>query len=118
MIRRWLAAATFVALVLACASPTLPLPPPEAPDQAVVDAEHVTLTAGCGGAEAQATIVIQNQGVNGQGDPAPGNIWGSTVPATECGSWSATVFARANDTLMITQQYGSAISIPAYITVQ
>ena len=37
---------------VACASPTLPLPPPEAPTQtAGPDADHVKLSAACGGAE-------------------------------------------------------------------
>ncbi|MGO9835159.1 MAG: hypothetical protein ACLP1X_13180 [Polyangiaceae bacterium] len=118
MSRRWLAAATFVALVLACASPTLPLPPPEAPSVEVVDAEHVTLTAGCGGALALAYISILNQGPNGNGDPTDGGQYGSIAQATSCGSWSITVFARANDTLVITQSSDNVTSLPTDVLVQ
>jgi hypothetical protein len=112
MLRRWLAAATFVALVLACASPTLPLPPPEAPTQQVVDATHVTLTAGCGGAEPNAEITVQNQT-----ETDPNNANGSNTHATGCGSWFVTVFARNADVLLITQTYGTTLSIPTKVCV-
>jgi len=113
MPRRLLAAATFVVLVLACASPTLPLPPPEAPSQEVVDATHVTLTAGCGGAEAYATISVQYPA------PDPNGATGVSTSATGCGSWQLRqVYAHAGDVLVITQQYGNTFSLPQYVTAQ
>jgi hypothetical protein len=120
MIRRWLAAATFVALVLACASPTLPLPPPEAPSVETVDATHVLLTAGCGGAIPTAEIHVVNNGINNQGDPAPGPDPGNEigVSVTACGSWQLEVYARTNDTLTITQVNGNQVSLPVYVVVQ
>jgi hypothetical protein len=106
MSRRWLAAATFVALVLACASPTLPLPPPEAPSVEVVDSMHVLLTAGCGGAEPNALISITD---DTHMDPSVDySIEGN--PASECGAWQMKVFALTGDTLSITQTYGNAVS--------
>jgi|SRR5580700_11201658 hypothetical protein len=120
MIRRWLAAATFVALVLACASPTLPLPPPEAPAVETVDATHVNLVAGCGGALPTATINVANQGPNGQGDPDPtypGQV-GSQAMVSQCGSWQLKVYARAGDNLMITQVSDNEVSLPVYVAVQ
>jgi hypothetical protein len=120
MIRRWLAAATFVALVLACASPTLPLPPPEAPSIATVDATHVNLVAPCGGAIPTAQIAVSNQGVNDQGDPDPGYMGETSTgaTATQCGSWQLTVYARVNDVLMITQTNDNQVSLPVYVVVQ
>jgi hypothetical protein len=112
MLRRWPAAATFVALVLACASPTLPLPPPEAPEQEVVDATHVKLTAGCGGALQGAQIEVLNQT-----ESDPNNSYGSPTWATDCGSWFVTVFARTNDRLQITQTYGTTLSLPTEVCV-
>jgi len=108
MPRRLLAAATFVALVLACASPTLPLPPPATPTVEVVDSEHVTLSGPCYGAEPFATIYVQN---DKEAEPDAGvSVFG--VVATSCGSWSETVFARSGDQLTITQQLNYVFSTP------
>jgi hypothetical protein len=105
------ATAAVVALV-ACASPTLPLPPPEAPVQSVgVDADHVQLTAGCGGAEDGATIVIINQ--NAPLDKAVGGAL-----ATGCGSWDSSVYAHSGDVLSITQDSGGVSSPGAIYTVR
>jgi hypothetical protein len=101
-----------VVALAACASPTLPLPPPEAPVQSVgVDADHVQLTAGCGGAESGATIVIINQ--NAPPDKAVGGAL-----ASDCGSWDSSVYAHSGDVLSITQDSGGVTSPGAIYTVR
>ena len=107
MSRRWLAAATFVALVLACASPTLPLPPPEAPSVEVVDSMHVLLTAACGGAEDYAEIQVKNLGHT---DPTAPTVNENGTSTSSCGAWQIKVFALTGDALSITQEYGSSVS--------
>ena len=92
------------ACVVACASPTLPLPPPESPMQTEgVDAAHITLTAGCGGAEGGALIIIINQN-----EPPDQAVGGSE--ANNCGAWDASVLAKSGDTLNISQQAGTLSS--------
>jgi hypothetical protein len=99
-------------LALACESPTLPLPPPDAPSVAPsVDADHVKLEAACGLAEGNAILVIINE------NPAvPGDLAVSGSRASACGAWDATVYAHANDVLEITQEVGDVGSLP--VTVQ
>lgn len=114
MVRRVLAVAPLgaLALVLACASPTLPLPPPELPSVGMgSDANHVLLSAPCGGAEGDALIIVQNNAA-----PADQTIGGGT--ATDCGSWQAEVYAHKGDYLTITQEVGSQVSQPATLQVQ
>jgi hypothetical protein len=115
MFRRWPAAATFVALVLACASPTLPLPPPEAPEQTVVDAQHVNLVGTCGGALPAADIQVQNLT---RSDPTTHGQFVGTI-ATACGSWEIdSVFAFSGDSLVVTQVYDNKVSLPTPVTAQ
>ncbi len=113
MLRRLLAVGPVVALALACASPTLPLPPPEAPTVAPgVDADHVRLSVPCGGAETNALIVIVNTNTSVPNDEA---VSGSR--ADGCGAWDATVYAHAGDYLSITQEFGTTRSQPTTIQV-
>ena len=109
---------SFVALglmsgVLACASPTLPLPPPGPPPtlEAGPDADHVKLVGGCDSVEAYAIVVVINENVAVAGDEA---VSGSR--ADSCGAWEAIVFAHAGDTLDIYQEYGTLRS--GAVTVQ
>jgi hypothetical protein len=115
MSRRLLAAATSVALVLACASPTLPLPPPEAPEQTVVDAQHVNLVGMCGGALPAATIQVENVT---RSDPSThAEFLGIT--ASDCGSWEIDNYpAEAGDNLVVTQVYDNQVSLPTPVTAQ
>ena len=96
-----------------CASPTLPLPPPVAPAMAAgPDANHVTLSATCGGAQSNSVIVVINTNPNVLADEAVG---GSI--ANYCGAWDATVYAHVGDYLQITQQYGDEESTPIEVQV-
>ena len=113
MLRRVLAVAPLasLALVLACASPTLPLPPPELPTVGMgSDANHVKLTASCGGAEGGAMIIIVNSAA-----PTQDQIIGTFASA--CGAWTQEVWAHKGDYLTITQDVGSETSQPATMQV-
>lgn len=103
-----------IALAIGCASPTLPLPPPMQPDQtAGVDADHVKLSAPCGGASGNAVIVVVNTSSAVPGDQA---VSGAVV--SSCGSWDASVFAHKGDLLEITQEIGTERSQPLDYQVQ
>jgi hypothetical protein len=113
MLRRLLAVGPAVVLALACASPTLPLPPPMVPTIAPgTDADHVKLSAPCGGAEANSLIVIVNTDGTVPNDQA---VSGSRADA--CGSWDATVFAHGGDYLEITQEFGTMRSQAVVVPV-
>jgi hypothetical protein len=113
MLRRLLAVGVAMALVAACASPTLPLPPPEEPVLgAGPDADHVKLTVACGGADPQALIVIVNTNPT-----VPGDLAVSGALVDSCGGWDATVYAHNGDSLDITQQIGTEESQPLLFQV-
>ncbi len=114
MVRRILAVGLLATLGVACASPTLPLPPPEDPTVGPgPDADHVKLAVPCGGADPSALIVIVNQNPTVPGDEA---VTGAIVSA--CGSWDATAYAHSGDYLDITQEIGTERSQPLVIQVQ
>jgi len=101
-----------VGVAVACVSPTLPLPPPATPTiSAGVDAAHVALSSGCGGVENGADVEIINTNPT-----VPSSEAGVVALASNCGAWSAAVFAHAGDVLSILQQFENATSAP--ITVQ
>ena len=118
---RRMAAATVVGFAVyalaclgGCLSPTLPLPPPDAP--VIIpgtDADHVELRAACSGAQPNAIMIIINTNPDVANDLA---VTGSR--ASNCGSWDAMVYAHANDTLQIIQQIGDQASLAVLVTVQ
>lgn len=114
---RWCArtlAVGLLAVLGACASPTLPLPPPMEPTQGPgADADHIRLSVQCGGADPNALIVIVNPNTTVPGDQA---VTGALVSA--CGSWDATVYAHASDFLDITQEIGTERSQPLVLQVR
>jgi len=116
MVRRLLAIGPLFlagALALACASPTLPLPPPAIPSVASgSDADHVKLSAQCGGAEANAIIVIVNSNTS-----VPGDLSVTGSRADGCGAWDANVYAHAGDYLDVTQEFGTTRSSPVVVEV-
>jgi hypothetical protein len=112
MLRRTVAVA-FSAGVLACVSPTLPLPPPEAPTLTPgSDADHIKLVSPCGGAEANAIIIVVNTNT-----AVPGDMAVSGAIANACGAWDTIVFAHSHDVLDITQEFGTQRSPPTTILV-
>jgi hypothetical protein len=116
MVRR-ASAALGAVLVIACASPTLPLPPPGIPMQVMADSTHVQLTSGCGGVEPRTNVYVTNQTRTDPTLTTPG-YEGPIVQATACGSWGATLYAKPFDRITIVQSTDSAdISLPTTITV-
>ena len=115
MVRRVLAASLLLGWLLVvpgCASPTLPLPPPEIPSVGMgSDANHVLLTATCGGAESEAQIIVYNQS-------APTLEQQRGGYATACGSWQVEIWAHKGDTLSISQVAGGEISQTATMQVR
>lgn len=71
-----------------------------------VDADHIKLTAGCGGAEPGANIFIINQTIE---NTAPDKAVGGSI-ANPCGAWDASVFAHTGDVLAISQELGTETS--------
>jgi hypothetical protein len=114
MLRGGLAVGLVCALGLACASPTLPLPPPEVPAMTTTDASHVFLSAECGGVESYADVIVENLTAI---DPVS-NEAGSLFHASQCGAWSGTVFARNKDYLRFTQVVNGTAGLPVTVQLQ
>jgi hypothetical protein len=95
-----------------CASPTLPLPPPDEPvfsPSAQIGYIHLHSS---GGAEPNAVIVIVNEDTN---VPLENRVTGSE--ADDNGSWDAEVLASKGDVLDVSQEYGDAKSAPTQVIV-
>jgi hypothetical protein len=114
MARRLFAVGSLVAVALACATPTLPLPPPELPTVEKVDANHVKLVGGCGSVEVGAYVEVENRDLPAN---VPGNQAGTVSRADGCGQWDATVYAHSGDVLQITQWVGTMSSTPEPVPV-
>jgi hypothetical protein len=110
--RPLLACAAFAALGIGCASPTLPLPPPEIPSVAHVDADHVRLSSPCGGAADDAIVVVWNTNSNVPGDLAVGG-----AVASACGAWDTLIYAHPGDYLNVFQEVGNETSPPTTVQV-
>jgi hypothetical protein len=103
-----------VCAALSCTSPTLPLPPPTAPTiSAGSSPDYVRLSAGQGGAEPNALIVVVNRNT----DLARDKRVSGTI-ADEQGAWDLEVFAHVNDTLDISQEIGTARSQGTTVVVK
>jgi hypothetical protein len=107
-----LALSALCVCVVSCASPTLPLPPPDEPVfSPSTQAGHVHLHSS-GGAEPNAIIVIVNEDTTVlledrvTGSEADGN-----------GTWDAEVLASTGDVLDVSQEYGDAKSAPTQVIV-
>ncbi|MGA7120733.1 MAG: hypothetical protein WBY94_11580 [Polyangiaceae bacterium] len=110
MQRRALAASPVLALVMACASPTLPLPPPEEVSVGLgPDADHVTLIGLCGGTPRNVFVVVINEGGSKVPVPLDQSVGGARTDPT-CGKWDATVFAHSGDLLSVTYDEDEFVS--------
>ena len=117
MFRRALAASLLAALAGACASPTLPLPPPELVSVGLgPDADHVTLTGLCGGTPRNVDIVIVNKGGSNVVVPLDQAVGGAHTDPT-CGKWDATVFAHPGDLLHVSYIEGDELSQTDFVGV-
>jgi len=102
------------AVLLSCTSPTLPLPPPVAPTVSTGSSpDTVHLTAGAGGAEPNALVVVVNRNTD-----VPRNHRVSGTIADPQGAWDLEVFAHSNDTLDISQEIGTTRSQGTTIVVR
>lgn len=98
----------------ACASPTLPLPPPMQPTVGMgSDANHVKLSSPCGGAEGGAIVVVENTNTSVANDQ---RVSGSV--ASTCGAWDANVYAHSGDVLQVTQEFGTQTSTPVVVQIR
>jgi hypothetical protein len=105
--------ALIAAFVIACTSPTLPLPPPTAPIISPgLEPDTFKLTS-VDGAEPNALIVIVNRN-----DDLPRSKRVSGTIADERGSWDAVVIAKVGDVLDISQESGAARSAGTTVTVR
>jgi hypothetical protein len=101
-----------VAFAVACASPTLPLPPPDAPTMTNGSTPGFVHLAGApGAAEANADIIV----INDNAGPVNKGVV-SEVRAD--GSWDADIAAVNGNVLTITQQFGTTVSTPLKVTVK
>lgn len=97
---------------IACASPTLPLPPPATPTvTASSDPTKVHLQS-LRGAEPNAIIVVVNQS---PAVPLDKRVGGAQADAN--GSWACDVTAARGDVLEVTQEFGSTRSAPTDVQV-
>ena len=94
-------AAIVVLALAACASPTLPLPPPAIPSTTLEADGRVTLRSDHG-VEPNALVVILN---HNESLPLNQRVAG-TLADTE-GTWEQTVIASPGDILDVTQEFGS-----------
>lgn len=96
-----------------CLSPTVPLPPPAEPTQQMLSSTQVALTSGCGGVQNDAQVLVRNLTESVPGSSQIGDLY----QATACGSWSATVFAKTGDVLIISQQTATNEGLPLTVHV-
>ncbi|MBP9114677.1 MAG: hypothetical protein KBF88_17805 [Polyangiaceae bacterium] len=103
----------FGALIsLSCASPTLPLPPPNTPDVSFESDSTVKLSSK-EGALPEATVIIRNLDTS--------RPIGEQIEATladERGNWTKVVKAKRGDILEITQEYRALLSPPTSFEVR
>lgn len=97
--RTWLLGA--VVALAGCLAPTLPVPPPSAPDVSAPDASgNVTLQGAPGSARANAEINVWNPNLDG------GKGAGVFKIVAPDGSWNATIQGKSKETLWIWQTIG------------
>lgn len=111
-IRRWLPALA-AAVVVACTSPTLPLPPPTTPTITTGSEPDTVHLASVQGAEPNALIIVINRDT-----VLPKNKRVSGTIADEVGSWDLDVAAKPGDVLDISQESGATRSPTISITVR
>jgi hypothetical protein len=98
--------------VAACASPTLPLPPPAVPTVTASSTPGKVHLQSKNGAEANAIVVVLN---NNPALPLDERVSGAQADAS--GSWDCDAFATTGDVLEITQEFASTRSPPTDVQV-
>lgn len=110
---RVLVAALGVGFVVACTSPTLPLPPPTPPSMSTGSEPDFVHLSSPNGAEPNALVVIVNRNTD-----LPRNQRVTGTIADENGSWDVDVRAKPNDVLDISQESGNTRSPVTTVTVR
>ena len=104
--RRWLLGAALALGASACLSPTLPLPPPGAPEVSAVDKDgNVTLT---GTANANAVVFAFDDRTEG----------GAIATASSAGGYAMKLAAKTGDTIEVWQEVGGDRSASVIVTVK
>jgi hypothetical protein len=98
--------------VAACASPTLPLPPPAVPTVTPSTTAGKVHLASRNGAEANAIIVVVNKNPS-----VPLDQRVSGAQADGSGSWDCDAAASSGDVLEVTQEFESTRSPPVDVQV-
>jgi hypothetical protein len=102
VLRAALSFGCFGGLLLACASPTLPLPPPLTPSVAKSMTQGIYVLSSMNGAQPGAFIGIVNP------DPqVPLMLRAGGAQADGGGSWTATIGARSGDVVEVWQEIES-----------
>lgn len=100
---RWLLRAFGIAAVLvACVSPTLPLPPPALPTISLGQSEQAYHLKSERGTIANALVIAVNRDLN---LPAEQRVSGTIADAN--GTWEMDVIGKAGDVLDLSQESGS-----------
>lgn len=110
---RGLAAFVAATALVACTSPTLPLPPPTAPTISTGSQPDTYKLSSHEGTEPNALVIIVNRNVD-----LPRSERVSGTIADEHGSWEVEVVAKPGDVLDISQDTGSARSPSTTVTVR
>jgi hypothetical protein len=111
MVRRVFAVVSLVVAGIACASPTLPLPPPEVPTIGPgAMAGQVHLSSPCRGAQPGASVLVINLS-------EPTARQDAITVADNCGAWSLDAWANKGDYLQVQQIVGDEISNAASVQV-
>ena len=104
--------ASLAAFAVACASPTLPLPPPDSPQLTAGGQPGIVhLHGNAGSAEPGALVLVIN-------DNAGLTDRGVVSEVAPDGSWDADIAAVNGDVLTITQGFGKTSSTPLKVTVK
>lgn len=99
--------------LVACTSPTLPLPPPSTPSITVGSSPDTFHLSSTNGAEPNAIVIVINRAPD-----LPRSQRVSGTIADELGTWELDVKARIGDVLDISQESGSTRSPSTTITVR
>lgn len=102
-----------VGLLVSCATPTLPLPPPLEPSAGALTNGQVHLVGGPGSVSGNALVVVVNYDTSIPGDERVGG-----AVADNTGAWDAWVYAKSGDVLDVTQQVGTETSPPVEVFIQ
>lgn len=108
-----MASAFVLAVAAACASPTLPLPPPDAPSITTGTESGTFLLSSERGASPGALILAINRN---EGLPPERRIAGTF--ADDDGSWQLQVYAQVGDVLDLSQETTDAKSSTISVTIR